>query len=309
MMRVYARVMVQIPKITGLIALLALLPAQALASASVSGTYRGEIGQLDLQTRADGRVTGRYTGGGACGFDPNRPILDGEFEGKVLVATITLCQNGPACNERPYNILAFYDSSTGTLVADVKLEAGCDSPALRDSRLMLRVAKPEEVQPLAESPPSRKGKRLDECRSALEKGKHLLERRDYAGAAYYFDRGLSCDQKNWAAHLALGIAELRRGDIVSAVGSLERARDLARAANQEDMDVYYNLACANARQGDRKSALRNIRRALDLGFADPETLGSDPDLHSLRGDHEFKALADLAWEQKERKQREAKKGE
>jgi tetratricopeptide (TPR) repeat protein len=306
MMRAGSHVMVQLPKITGIIALLTVLPAPALASVAVSGTYRGEIGQIDLQTRADGRVTGRYTGHGACPFDPNRPILDGELEGKVLVATITLCQQGPACNERPYNILAFYDSSTGSLVADVKLEAGCDSPALKNARLVLRLAKAEEVQPAAEAPPVKKGKRQEECRSALEKGKHLLERRDYAGAAYYFDRGLVCDQRNWAAHLALGIAELRRGDLSSAVGSLEKARDLAHAANQADMDVYYNLACANARQGDRASAYSNLKKALELGFADPETMGTDPDLVSIRDEPLFKSLTDQAWE---RKHREAKKGE
>lgn len=300
--------MAQLLKKIGIFALLALLPAQALAApVTLNGSYLGEMGQLDLQTGPDGRVIGRYSGGGACTFDPQRPVLDGEMEGKVLVASVTLCQRGPGCEERPYTVLAFYETVSGALVADVKLDAGCDSPALKESRLVLRPAKAGEARPM---PITRKLKR-DECRESLQKGKHLFGQRDYAGASFYFARGLSCDPKNWAAHLSLGISELRRGNTEAAVDSLEHARDLSIAANQEEMSIYYNLACANARRGDRKSAFKNLRRALELGFADPEVLATDPDLQVLRDDPEFRAVKDSAWAQKDHATREAttRKGE
>jgi len=304
--------MAQLLKITGVIAFLALLPGMASASTNLTGVYRGEIGQLELQTRAGGRVTGRYAAGGKCNFDPQRPVLEGEFEGKVLVATVTLCQTGPACDERPYNILAFYDSSSGALVADVKLDAGCDSPALQNSRLVLRVAKPEEILPPAHASTAKKGKRQEACRSALEKGWALMGRQDYPGAAFYFGQGLSCDPKNWLAHFAIGVAELRRNNVAEAMASLNQAKVLMEGQAEDvrgtyERDVYYNLACAHARQNDRDAAFANLRKAVELGFVDLDAVNTDPDLQPLREDHEFKTIQDLIWD---RKQREAsKKGE
>ena len=310
--------MVQIPKITGLFALLALLPAQGFAAPGLSGFYRGEIGQLDLQTRADGRVVGRFTGGGKCHFDPQRPVLDGELEGKVLVATITLCQTGPACDEHPYNILAFLDPSSGALVADVKLAGDCDSPALQRSRFVLEPVQPEDVQPSAPQVAVKKGRQQEAIQSAIDNGNRLMKLGDYAGAAFYFEQSLAYDERIWSAHLAVGIAELRRGNTTKASNSLSRALELIHGAKsnvreQFEKDIYYNLACVDARRNDRSSALKNLRHALELGFADADSLTTDKDLVPLHEDQEFKAIQRQVRDQREhrdQKPREAtKKGE
>jgi len=301
--------------ITGAFAFLALLPGMASASMHLEGVYRGEIGQLELQTRPGGRVTGHYAAGGPCNFDPQRPVLEGEFEGKVLVASVTLCQTGPACEERPYNILAFYDPSSKALVADVKLDAGCDSPALVHSRLLLHLAKPEEILPPAHLPVGKKGKRQEACRNALGRGWVLMGRQDYPGAAFYFGQGLACEPKNWLAHFAIGVAELRRSNVAEAMTSLNQAKVLMEKQPEDvrgtyERDVYYNLACAYVRQGDQVAAFANLRRAVELGFVDMDAVNTDPDLQPLRGAREFKAIQDLISDHKERKQREPnKKGE
>jgi alpha-beta hydrolase superfamily lysophospholipase len=53
---------------------------------------------------------------------------------------------------------------------------------------------------------------------------------------------------------------------------------------------WYNVARAQARLGRTDDALRALRRALDEGFADEESLRTEPDLAPLRGDARFRSL-------------------
>lgn len=303
----------QLLKKIGLIAFLTGVCGPAWAGATLNGTYQGELGKVDFRTNASGRVIGQYKLGGACRFDADRPIVDGEFEGKVLVGTVTLCQTGPACDERAYNILGFYNAVDGVLTADVKLEAGCESPALKKSRLVLQLSRDPGGEPASAAAVATQRKlskkAQEECLDALKKGARYLERRDYLGASHYFGLGLECNDQNWAAHLGVGVAELKRGNLTEALASLERARDLSHAMGQDDAGVFYNLACANARMNDRKSAIKNLQRAMELGWADPAAMSTDPDLQPLREEQEFKQLLDQAWDRQERQRREQQRKE
>lgn len=274
----------------------------AHASVALNGVYKGDLGQVEFQTE-QGHVTGYYTAGGRCNFDPNRPIIDGEFEGRVLVGRITVCQTGTACDERAYSVLAFYNPVDGSLSANMKLEPGCDSPALNNSRLVLQVARADEVQKaprtvLAKGHKVGKKQRED-CLNALKRGQRLLERRDYAGASFYFEQGLACDEQNWAAYLGIAVAELRRGNPQRALASLQKSKENTQSKDNW-ADIYYNMACVNARLNDKRAAIENLNDAIALGWSDPTAMNTDPDLQLLKDDPGFKAVLDRAWDVKDR---------
>ena len=115
---------------------------------------------------------------------------------------------------------------------------------------------------------------LEDCKQAFVKAQRVMDKRDYAGASYYFEQSLACNDQFWAAHLGIGVAELRRGNVAQAVKSMERARDSPGRSTRTTRASYYDLACAKARQNDRKAALANLKTALDLGWDDPR--GDEP---------------------------------
>lgn len=289
--------MVQTLRTTGLILLVAGLSSPAFGGPprAVEGRYEGGLGVLEFQTESGGRIVGRYGEGGACNFDLQRPVVDGELEGNVFVGTVTLCQEGPACEERAYPVLAFV-SADGTLSADVKLEPGCKSNALSGTRLTLKALPGGVVLASAKKKPRKK---RDECIEALKRGTVLLQKRDYAGASYYFAEGLECNADNWPAYLGIGIAELRRGRVDEAMTAFHRAQKLARAGGEEDAGIYFNLACGYSRQGEKARALEALESSVKLGWADPKAMVDDPDLAPLRDDPKFKALVDRAWDLKQ----------
>jgi hypothetical protein len=264
--------MVQARGTTGIIVLAAALWAVPVRAGPVSGVFTGALGRIAFETEARGRVVGRYADGGPCGFDLRRPVVDGELEGDVLVGVVTLCQTGPACGERAYPILAFR-LPDGSLSAHVKLEPGCQSPALEGARMVLRPAPDQSVELAADKKRPKKSNAA--CVEIVNKATQLLPKHDFAGASFYFAEGLACNDQNWIAHLGLAIAELRR-------------------------ENDYNRACAYSHVGQQDKALQALSRAVDLGWADPKGMVDDPDLRPLRELPEFKALVDRAWDLKER---------
>ncbi len=295
----------------GLAALSILLPLFAGAAEGAGwagGLYRSaELGLLDVRMEG-GRVSGKYQGEGACpDFQVDQQIVEGQLEGNVLVGTVMLCQTGPACRQRAYPFLAFLNAADAALTADVRLDAGCASPGLKGSRLVLAVAPADsrgpdkEVAGPAAQVARAKGnakRNAELARTAVVAGARLTDSGDYAGAAQQFEAAISYDERNWIAYEGLGTAEAKRGNVTKAIDAFERARDLAHDARQENADIFYNLACVVSRRGDKKEALGYLRQALRLGFALPDQMNADPDLNSLRDDPEFKKLVSQAAAQK-----------
>lgn len=82
---------------------------------------------------------------------------------------------------------------------------------------------------------------------------------------------------------------LARKDFSRAILSLSLATEI----KPESPQAWYNRACARARAGQRKEAFEDLRAAIGRGFRDRRLLESDSDLESLRGDEEFRRIADL----------------
>jgi tetratricopeptide (TPR) repeat protein len=280
-----------------LIALAALgVPGWAWAVPAPEGLYRADpLGPLLLRSEGD-RVSGHAAGGGACGFEEKRRVLEGQFQGNVLVGSVLLCQTGAACPaERSYPLLAFYNPADHTLSARVRLEPGCQSQALGPGGALLLVAAGPgagaQDAARAKGPTGTANPRA--AAAAFEEGQRLLAARDYAGAAQHFQVGISYDERNWAAYQLLGVAEFFRGRIPAALAAYEHSAEL----NPKEPTTFFNLACAHSRLKDRASAMRELRRAVALGFALPEEMRQDADLHRLLGsDPEFKALVKRAAE-------------
>jgi dienelactone hydrolase len=78
--------------------------------------------------------------------------------------------------------------------------------------------------------------------------------------------------------------DLLRAELVTRIAA-ELKPDRAGAA-------WYNLACFRATAGDRKGALESLRSAVKNGYREVEVMEADPDLASLRGEKEYRAIVD-----------------
>lgn len=259
----------------------------------VKGLYWSEsFGAVQLGVDQE-RLLGEFQHGGACGFENSRQVLRGEFEGNVLAGWVTLCQSGSGCKERTYPLLAVFDPGDRSLTAQVKLEAGCFSPALRGNTLRLEVADEAErgARPARlNRPPDSRAQRKKAQRfrqlatEAILRGDALLKSGDYHAAAQAFARAVSYQDFNYVAYNGLGVAEFLSGNILSALRAYEQAKSLAPG----EADTYVNIASVHARMGDRARALENIRLALRHNLRNPELITHDEDLKRLLGaDPEF----------------------
>lgn len=64
---------------------------------------------------------------------------------------------------------------------------------------------------------------------------------------------------------------------------------LTRIFPHDDV-VWYNFACACALMEEPERAMTSLKKALELGYSDLAGVSRDPDLRSLHGLPEFKAL-------------------
>jgi dienelactone hydrolase len=92
----------------------------------------------------------------------------------------------------------------------------------------------------------------------------------YVQAAFYLPRELVSKREFRRAEISIGIAEELKPD---------------RAAG-----AWYNLACFRATAGDRRGALESLRAAVAKGFRDTALVETDPDLASLRGEKDYRAI-------------------
>jgi tetratricopeptide (TPR) repeat protein len=87
-------------------------------------------------------------------------------------------------------------------------------------------------------------------------------------------------------HYNVGIADLNRRELTSAIGHLEHALKLAPKADH----VLYALATANALQGSRDQALQFLRQAIQYRPENRFLAARDSDFESLHEDAEFREL-------------------
>ena len=87
-------------------------------------------------------------------------------------------------------------------------------------------------------------------------------------------------------HYNVGIAELNRREMASAIQHLQHALKLNPKADH----VLYALAAANAVQGDRDNALHHLKQAIHFRPENRFLAARDSDFESLREDPDFKQL-------------------
>lgn len=294
--------MTQALKTIGVLALLLLIGGEAAASPILSGRWRGELGNVRLQTR-DGVVTGHYESGGRCDFLAGQRVLEAHFEGNVLVGKVSLCQQGAACREKVYSVLAFYDPDDGSLSAHVRLDEGCSSPALKHNRVLTLQAPEAGSEDRGSAlAVARTNQRIARKSAQLAErhfteGRRLLESKDFRGAKAEYEAGLSYHEDNVYAYIQLGVIQMQLDNPPAALDAYRKAS----ALKPTDPLIAYNMACAYARLKDRDRALDHLKVALRKGFGkhpdDAKAMSADKDLSSLlANDPEYKALLDKVWE-------------
>jgi len=87
-------------------------------------------------------------------------------------------------------------------------------------------------------------------------------------------------------HYNVGIAELNRREMASAIQHLQHALKLNPKADH----VLYALAAANAVQGDRDNALHHLKQAIHFRPENRFLAARDSDFQSLQEDPDFKQL-------------------
>jgi hypothetical protein len=271
---------------------LSLLPALAWAGPVLSGTFRVEpFGRMELTTEGD-LVAGVTASGNSCKFEERRRVLEGAFEGSVLVGTVTLCQSGAGCEpEQVYPLLAVYSPADGSLTAHVRLSPGCQSPALlKGGRLVWVPASAPQAASEQEGLVAGKRGELRLSRetidAALRKGDALFKQGQYALATEQFQGVVDHDANNPVANHLLGASLLMQRQEHKAIDALKKARKLKK------WETFYLLACAYSRTGERKQGLSSLRQALKLGNSvDVAKWSEDTDLINLLGSQqELKAF-------------------
>ncbi|MBU8896844.1 hypothetical protein KRR26_14590, partial [Corallococcus sp. M34] len=117
---------------------------------------------MNFHTEGD-HLVGMPAPNGPCGFDTRQTLLTGEFQGNIVMASLTVCQTGPRCSSaQTYPVLFVVNPEDGALSGTVRLQKGCTSPALppvssalpQTSLLVLKAAPRGAAPPPAEAPPA-----------------------------------------------------------------------------------------------------------------------------------------------------------
>jgi tetratricopeptide (TPR) repeat protein len=308
--------------ITGLAVALLLAPGLSAAGPVLSGNFRAEsYGTLELSTQGE-RVIGTAVEGGLCKFDAERQVLEGDFQGGVLVGRVTVCQTGTMCpQEQEYPILAFFNEAEQSLVAHVRLRSGCQSAALKDGRLVLLPVKKEAVPealptvvttPGGSSASSLANKRtprdVEAAKRAKDLGRQLYLEKNFVQAAQQYEISLSHDpgDKNWAAYMGRGSSRLMLGQVDGAIEDLERARvaNARVAPASKEMRILYMLGVAYGQKGDKKKALEHLRQAVKAGYPLHEMVEGDSELKQRLGnEREFIELVKKSQDKKQAQSR------
>lgn len=269
------------------------------AAPSITGLYRaGELGIVDMQT-SEGRIVGRYRGGGSCNFKPDIQVLSGNFEGSVFLGTVFVCQEGPSCDkEKTFPFFGVYHD--GAIAGDVKLDVGCSSPGLEGKRLNVAIASSEDRLLIARDGESsasaiavkNSNKKENEKRAfeAYQESQIRLQESNFVAARSALERSITYDDSEWKPWMYLGVVELHLNNAAKGLDSLQKAVKLApsaktRISDEDTAELFYNLACAYTRNGKKRDAMNSLRQAFKVG--DPSKLLAD-----LQDERDFDALRD-----------------
>ncbi|RKH71936.1 hypothetical protein D7W81_06770 [Corallococcus aberystwythensis] len=245
--------------------------------------------------RSDGEhLTGTAPAGGPCQRPVAEQILNGDFQGNVFLGEITLCQTGDTCTpSRSFPVMLVYNVEERALGGVVKLEPGCESPALgKNGMLVLRAPEqgavltpvsahaPEQrqAQAPAQVPPSGGAAQVAQQRrvepvdvaATLKLGQAALLAQNPITASQHFQLVLSQEkEKNnaWAL-TGMGVAHFLRKQQPEALKYLEQARSVGSGAARAE--AFFWTACVKRAAQESRLAQEALRRALAEGWSPPE---------------------------------------
>ncbi len=239
-----------------------LAPTLALAAPQLSERARwGGEGELRWETPDALHVLGRAGSPNPCGYAVGQKVVEATWEGNVLVGTVQLCLAGSSCPAGALDYFAIYNTSDGTLVADLLLPEGCTSAGLDGRRLVLG--------PRAKLRPN--------LSHHIALGTQALEERRGKAARSEFELALQAKEDPGRCYLGLGMAAVLLGENDAAIDAYKKAFHYA-----PEGVVLYQLACAEARKGDVEEAFQALDDAMKHGFAEPDDMVHDPDLQALQ---------------------------
>jgi len=239
-----------------------LAPTLVLAAPQLPESARwGGEGELRWETPDALHVLGKAGPSNPCGFEVGRTVVEAVWEGNVLVGTVQLCLAGSSCPAGGLDYFAIYNTSDGTLVADLLLPEGCSSPGLDGRRLVL----------------GPRAKLRANLSHHIALGTQALEERRGKAARSEFELALEAKEDPGPCYLGLGMAAVLLGENDAAIEAYKKA-----LRYRTEGVVLYQLACAEARKGDLEESFNVLDDAMKHGFADPDDMVHDPDLQTLQ---------------------------
>lgn len=169
-----------------------LLSTLALASPRLPSASQWGPGILTWETRSSGHVVARAEGGANC-WRRAQPVLEGDWEGQLLVGTVavTCVLNGSCGATRRYPLFAFATGQPATLRFNVTRDPSCPSSLLKDEW--------STVSPFTRP-------------NHLVQARQLLERGELAAARRHFLESVRAHEEEAEAYYGLATSWSRARD-------------------------------------------------------------------------------------------------
>jgi hypothetical protein len=249
----------------------------------LSGPYQvGRLGVLNLTitTAQDVKeVKGVYVSGARCDFKPQDSLLEGTFEGSVLVGKLTTCLEGAGCGTT--GVVPFLGVVSDTSITTyVTIPGNCAAPGLEDNPLTITIDYAWLKKTGEEAIKAAKWDvAITHLRRAVQlpAGANDPQMLNLLGVAYNGSKAFADGRQTFEAALELAKKKGAPADVKS--------------------QLYFNLACSEsalaAGDPERQSqAISYLKQALQLSSSAlvREGLATDGDLDPLRGLPEFQKL-------------------
>ncbi|MEY3332664.1 MAG: Cellulose synthase operon protein [Cyanobacteriota bacterium] len=99
-----------------------------------------------------------------------------------------------------------------------------------------------------------------ELKNLIQKGKRLVDAKDYNGAIAVYQKAIPLDPRNAKIHAAIGYLYIQEGNFPPALAAYRRAI----AINPNNSDFYYAVGYIKSSTKDNKGAKEAYRRAIQL---------------------------------------------